>query len=99
MQNKTGTMMLKTRVEVHWKDASTRSGWDTIEEYFTHGPAECVSVGYIIDKDENHILITQTQSVDGQSNSALSIPSPWVLDIVELTPTKAVNKKVRKKSK
>lgn len=88
MQNLIEGFPLNTRLEVRWADASTQSGWNTIEEYLDHGPAECVSMGYLLSHDKTSILLTQTQSVDGQANQALAIPSPWVLKIEPIGPVR-----------
>lgn len=86
-------------VEVHWQDASTRSCWGAFEEYLEHAPVNCVSVGYLLKRDKEHILLAQTQSDDHQCNSAIAIPSKWLKSIRVIATTKPKRKQAKKTSK
>ena len=88
-----GKFALTHLVEVHWQDASTRSCWGAFEEYLEHGPVNCISVGYLLQRNKKHILLAQTQSDDHQCNSAIAIPAKWLRSI------RVINKPKQRKSK
>lgn len=94
---------LDTMVRVMWKDASTRGLWDPIEYYFEHGPANCISIGYVVRHTKDDILLAHTMSTDEQLNGAISIPSVWIQEVDVLVPKRStkrhVNKKTNKASK
>ena len=68
-------------VEIFWRDASSRSGWATLEEYSQHGPAVCTTVGYLMRNSQHDVLVAQTQSDDQQALSGMSIPKEWCVSL------------------
>lgn len=93
------TFALNQIVEVRWQDASTRSAWGSVEEYSTHGVAECISVGYLLKHGSDKLLIVQTQADDEACNSAIAIPATWVRSIRLLTPKPSTKQKRNAKSR
>ena len=82
-------------VEVLWEDASTRGGWDDLDDYAEHGTVKCLSIGYLLHHDKHHILLVHTQSEDDQGNNAIAIPAVWIKAIRTLTPGKTKKRSKR----
>jgi hypothetical protein len=58
-------------VEVEWSDAHSVSGWDTPARYRSAGPAVCRSVGYLLLRDRDRLVLMTT----GDVADGLAIPA------------------------
>ncbi len=67
-------------VEVSWSDSKTFFGWMPLEETLAVCPAK--SVGYLLKKDKNIIVLGQTVDMsDSSFNGAIVIPTGVVTHI------------------
>lgn len=64
------------RVEVDWVDSASRGRWDSIENYRKEVPAYCRSIGYLITKNKNVVILLQTQGCNTANDAldAITIP-------------------------
>jgi len=66
-----------------WYDAVAETGWTSKEDAKkTCQLAECVSVGHIVDKNKDRILLACTKSED-EYNAMINIPNAWIKEIKE----------------
>lgn len=73
------------KVEITWIDSMTHSGWRDIEEAMEKSVANCKTVGYILRKDEDMIVLAMSWSENAEQVSDVTcIPSVAVEEIVEL---------------
>jgi hypothetical protein len=76
-------------VLVEWADSAAYSRWRSIEGYreATH-PSQCISVGFLLLKDEKRVVILQSEDGDehGEVAEALAIPRACVKRIRYLYP-------------
>tara|TARA_R110000787_G_scaffold167621_3_gene280558 strand:+ start:557 stop:811 length:255 start_codon:yes stop_codon:yes gene_type:complete len=76
----------KKRVKVTlvvWYDAVAETGWITDTEAKTSCKLDkCVSIGYLVDKNQERILLACTKS-DNQYNALINIPNAWIETIKE----------------
>lgn len=64
-------------VEVIWDDAAgLRHGWTAKEEKLE--PQLCISVGFLIRENADHIMIAQDTDADGSHNGRTQIPRGMV---------------------
>lgn len=53
-------------VEVHWQDITTYSGWqETMVELGLDVPLEFITVGYLVRKSKDRVVITDTSPTIG----------------------------------
>lgn len=69
-------------VIVGWVDSRTRGGWLSREEYLelSGKPAECVSVGWLLEDTDDHLTLLQSASELWVSDS-MTIPRGCVVYI------------------
>lgn len=77
---------LKTIVQIAWKDACITGGWDSRDSYLEQVPVSVVSVGFLLERNSKYVTIITSQSPKGTMNQALTIPRPWIVNILILTP-------------
>lgn len=64
-------------VEVIWDDAAgLRHGWSAKDEKLE--PQLCISVGFLIRANDDHIMIAQDTDAEGQHNGRTQIPRGMV---------------------
>ena len=84
----------KKVVYVEWDDAWASAKWSDIE-HVGREPLRCVSIGIVLERTKEHILLAQSWSEDNQTIAGEhSIPSKMVKRIV---PFGSVKQKPRKK--
>jgi hypothetical protein len=83
-------------VKVNWVDSSTpRMGWTFLSDWKGVGSLDCVSIGYLIDENENTITIAPhlaypDDEVNCQINGVMTIPSGCVTRLEELISSSPV---------
>ncbi len=74
-------------IKVGWKDIVTWHGWTDDGAFKTkgHGPAECISYGFLTNNEEEFITLSATRS-DGMDefNQHISIPKGCVTKYKQL---------------
>lgn len=73
---------LGTVVEVEWEDSMTQSGWALREEAITAGVQ---TVGYLVARSDDAVLLAGTLALDGESNNAMAIPIGCITDARKLS--------------
>lgn len=62
-------------VEVEWVDSCTAGGWRSRASYLEEGPTICRTIGYLLHKDKQKIVVIQTQSSStGHVSDSMAIP-------------------------
>jgi len=61
-----------TRVEIHWVDSTSRTGWERIDEFNAEtkrggGPMPMISTGFFIDRTKKYTTIAMTIGYDRQT--------------------------------
>ncbi len=76
----------KTKITlVVWYDAVAETGWTTEEDAMSSCKlAECVSVGHLVDQNDERMLIACTKS-ENEYNAMINIPNAWIKVIKEYT--------------
>jgi len=74
----------KTKITlVVWYDAVAENGWITKEDAKANCKLDkCVSIGHLVDQNEERILIACTKS-DNEYNAMINIPNAWIDTIKE----------------
>jgi len=54
-------------VEVEWEDSCAYRGWQITEQTEISMPSQCRSIGYLMVKDDDRIVIAQSLDDDGMS--------------------------------
>lgn len=73
-------------VEVEWIDSVASGGWRKIEDYETREPTNCVSVGYLVSKTRERIVLLQNLNPEnGDASDSMTIPRACVKKIYYLT--------------
>ena len=76
-------------VLVVWNDAvEMESGWHNIEDIRKHTIAKCKTVGWLVDKNDERIVIASTMEGPSDSlsgGSVHSIPTDWCQSIQTLS--------------
>ena len=68
---------------VIWYDAVAENGWITGEEAKTNCKLDkCVSIGHLVDRNEERILLACTKS-ENEYNALINIPNTWIDTIKE----------------
>ena len=73
-------------VMIEWVDARNDSGWETFHDSKACGLATCVSVGLIIEKTKEKIVLVTSWGTDdwALANGRLVIPNTWQVKITPL---------------
>ena len=66
--------------EVHWLDSNQRSGWTSI----VPAPAIIKTIGFVIDDDDEAIVISSSVDGDENSMSPVAIPYECVIGVWEI---------------
>lgn len=67
-------------VEVVWKDATSVSGWNSIQDMAEHMEMMTVrTVGYLIKKDKQAIKLAMSHTEDDSTNIAMVVPAGWLV--------------------
>ncbi len=64
-------------VEVEWLDSRSHGGWSTVELYMQRmldGGLACKSSGYLLDQNDERVVILQSQAESGSITDAIQIP-------------------------
>jgi len=70
---------------VVWYDAVAETGWTSREDAMSSCKlSECVSVGHLVDKNDERVLIACTKS-ENEYNAMINIPNAWIKVIKEYT--------------
>ena len=85
----TGTIKDYPLVEVKWNDATGESGWMDINKANLSKPARPVSLGYLLEKTKEKLIIFTDYIVDDEDGTLTvgnvsTIPAAWVQDITEI---------------
>ena len=72
------------RVEVAWQDAARTDGWRSLKAILDERPARVYSLGYLVKNTPEYITIVQSMDDSEGAADALTIPAPWVCEIVLL---------------
>ena len=85
----TGTIEDYPLVEVKWNDATGESGWMDINKAKLSKPARPVSLGYLLEKTKEKLIIFTDYIVDDEDGTltvgnVTTIPAAWVQDVTEI---------------
>ena len=85
----TGTIKDYALVEVKWNDATGESGWMDINKAKLSKPAKPVSLGYLLEKTKEKLIIFTDYIVDDEDGTltvgnVTTIPAAWVQDVTEI---------------
>ena len=85
----TGTIKDYPLVEVKWNDATGESGWMDINKAKLSKPARPVSLGYLLEKTKEKLIIFTDYIVDEEDGTLTvgnvsTIPAAWVQDVTEI---------------
>lgn len=73
------------RVEVHWQDAATHSGWSFVEDALVLGLAENTTAGYLLRWDDTVVRLAGTFAAEKGEIKEFSdvtvIPAGWVTKV------------------
>ena len=88
-QKLTGTIADYPLVEVKWNDATGESGWMDINKAKLSKPARPVSLGYLLEKTKEKLIIFTDYIVDDEDGTltvgnVTTIPAAWVQDVTEI---------------
>ena len=88
-QKLTGTIEDYPLVEVKWNDATGESGWMDINKAKISTPARPVSLGYLLEKTKEKLIIFTDYIVDDEDGTLTvgnvsTIPAAWVQDVTEI---------------
>jgi hypothetical protein len=76
----------KTKIPISlviWYDAVAENGWTTKEDAAQNCKLDrCVSVGHVVDKNKERILLACTKS-ENEYNAMINIPNAWIETIKE----------------
>ena len=62
-------------VEIEWIDSCTSGGWRNHASYVEEGPTVCRTIGYLLHKSKEKIIVIQTQSAStGHVSDSMAIP-------------------------
>lgn len=82
--------MTQTRplVLVEWVDACshTNKGWNALDEVVDLGLQTVSSVGWLVHKDTDRLVVIASKDGDGNVSGDVTIPSSWVAKITYLEP-------------
>lgn len=78
----TGDVFRLPVVEVVWRDAVTTSQWRQWEEADEITLPECRTVGRLVRKNRDRIVLASTVNSEGGLGVTWVIPRPWVLRYV-----------------
>ena len=84
-----GTIKDYPLVEVKWNDATGESGWMDINKAKLSKPARPVSLGYLLEKTKEKLIIFTDYIVDDEDGTLTvgnvsTIPAAWVQDVTEI---------------
>ena len=90
LEKLTGTIEDYQLVEVKWNDATGESGWMDINKAKLSKPARPVSLGYLLEKTKEKLIIFTDYIVDDEDGTltvgnVTTIPAAWVQDVTEIT--------------
>ncbi len=71
---------------VHWLDSYVRDDWQTPSEAKEQVPSHCMTVGFLIIKSKEKVIIASGKSEGGNLSSTWAIPRACVKKIQYLTP-------------
>ena len=85
----TGTIEDYPLVEVKWNDATGESGWMDINKAKLSKPARPVSLGYLLEKTKEKLIIFTDYIVDDEDGTltvgnVTTIPAAWVQDVTDI---------------
>ena len=88
-QKLTGTIEDYPLVEVNWNDATGEAGWMDINKAKLSKPARPVSLGYLLEKTKEKLIIFTDYIVDDEDGTltvgnVTTIPAAWVQDVTEI---------------
>ena len=89
LEKLTGTIEDYQLVEVKWNDATGESGWMDINKAKLSKPARPVSLGYLLEKTKEKLIIFTDYIVDDEDGTltvgnVTTIPAAWVQDVTEI---------------
>ena len=89
LEKLTGTIDDYQLVEVKWNDATGESGWMDINKAKLSKPARPVSLGYLLEKTKEKLIIFTDYIVDDEDGTltvgnVTTIPAAWVQDVTEI---------------
>lgn len=74
----------KLKLELHWLDAKSKTGWSTKEELKELKPAKCITSGWVFEETKHYIKTFSTYSLeeDGtiEFGEILVIPKKWIIN-------------------
>ena len=85
----TGTIKDYALVEVKLNDATGESGWMDINKAKLSKPAKPVSLGYLLEKTKEKLIIFTDYIVDDEDGTltvgnVTTIPAAWVQDVTQI---------------
>lgn len=78
------------RIEVVWKDASSRPNWQEPDEMRNAGLVTCRTLGYLVHSDDTALIIAHSLTEDGNGDTT-TIPIGSVEKIRELKPARRID--------
>ena len=77
-------MKKKVRVEVTWEDATSLDPWTEMDEARDLETAKCTTIGYLIFKDNERVVIASNVSEDDEAFGITCIPRGCITKIKKL---------------
>jgi len=68
-------------VRVEWVDINSDSGWDDIETILSDEPADCISHGWLLLKNDEKVIIASSNADDGDFGDRTVFPASVVKKI------------------
>ena len=71
-------------VEVEWEDSCTEGGWQRKGIAKEHTVSKCKTAGYLLSKNKERVVISQSMSDTGNVAEQIAIPRKCINSIKEL---------------
>ena len=73
------------RVEISWDDHyGTNHGWTPNGEYGKAGAFKCVTIGYVMGSDKEHLFVSQTLNDQGEHINLMAVLKAAITKISKL---------------
>lgn len=73
-------------VRVEWRDIASMSGWHELKAARALRPVKCVDVGWVLDRDDECLLIFRSRNSDGSVGDLACFPWGCVVRVTPLEP-------------
>lgn len=77
--------MKRRIVEVEWVDSASTGGWGHPDAFIKSGLARCRTVGYVLERTKDHIVVVQNVGDDtGRVGESMAIPASCIRSVRRL---------------